>query len=458
MPAKMTNVLTGNGLRMKSIRGALVTGGGMVGGNLLRLAGNLVLTRLLFPEAFGIMALVQVFMTGVKMFSDIGINGSIIQNTRGDDPVFLDTAWVFQILRGILIWILICLCAGPVARFYDQPILADILPVVGLTMVIRGFSSTKLATARRHINLGRMTALELTAQGLGILVMVLLALALESVWALALGMLVPSVFLTVVSHLAMPGHNNRFRFEWHAARELFDFGKFIFLATAATFLMSQADRAILGRFVAIDELAFYNIAHALGALPMVLMASLSRSIFFPIYVKRPPAHSEQNRANLARARFWVLSSLIAATTALALVGIPFIEVAYDARYVSAGPLVTLIALALLPSVILGNYEMVLLAAGHSGRYAMLMLLMAAVRTGLLLFAIQTYGLVGAIYAMFLSSFLSYVPLVFSIRSYGSWMPKQDILFFILSMLGAGGVLWVWPEAWLLLSAPFSGGE
>ena len=448
---KMPNALSGDGLRIKSVRGTLVTGLGMFGNNALRLAGNLVLTRILFPEAFGIMALVQVFMTGIKMFSDIGINGSIIQNARGDDPVFLDTAWVFQIIRGVLIWLLVWLSAGPVAGFYGQPILADILPVVALTLIIRGFSSTKLATARRHINLGRMTALELGAQGLGIATMILLALVLESVWALALGMLVPSLFLTTVSHVLMPGHNNRFRFEWSAARELFGFGKYIFIATASTFLMSQADRAVLGRFVEIDTLAFYNIAYALGALPLVLMASLSRSIFLPLYVQRPPGASAENYRNIARARFLVLGGLVAASLLLALIGLPFIEFAYDARYVTAGPLVALVALALIPSMVMGNYEMVLLAAGHSGRYALLMLLMALIRTGLLLVCIQVYGLVGVIYALFVSSFINYVPLVLFVRPYGSWMPKQDAFFFVLALLGTVLVLWLTPEARNLLS-------
>src|SRR5690606_17348568 len=47
---------------------------------ILRLLSNLALTRLLFPEAFGLMALVNATLRGLKMFSDIGLNLSIIQN------------------------------------------------------------------------------------------------------------------------------------------------------------------------------------------------------------------------------------------------------------------------------------------------------------------------------------------------------------------------------------------
>jgi O-antigen/teichoic acid export membrane protein len=83
------------------------------GENILRLGSNLILTRLLFPEAFGLMALVTVFLTGLKMFSDFGLNASIIRSARGDDPIFLQTAWTVQILRGVMLWLISVMLAGP---------------------------------------------------------------------------------------------------------------------------------------------------------------------------------------------------------------------------------------------------------------------------------------------------------------------------------------------------------
>ena len=69
------------------------------------LASNLILTRLLFPEAFGLMALGSVVLVGLQMFSDAGIGPSIAQSPRGDDPEFLDTAWTAQVLRGVILWL-----------------------------------------------------------------------------------------------------------------------------------------------------------------------------------------------------------------------------------------------------------------------------------------------------------------------------------------------------------------
>ena len=79
---------------------------GQVSSALIRLGANILLTRLLLREAFGLMAIVYVLMTGFLLFSDIGLGPNVTQSKRGEDPDFLNTAWVLQILRGGLIWLI----------------------------------------------------------------------------------------------------------------------------------------------------------------------------------------------------------------------------------------------------------------------------------------------------------------------------------------------------------------
>src|SRR6476646_1258750 len=98
-------------LRRRTFHGSVWTTSEYAIGVVLRLGGNLVLTRLLVPDMFGIMALVNTFLMGLQMFSDVGIGPSIIQNRRGDDPAFLNTAWTIQVMRGATLWIFSCLIA-----------------------------------------------------------------------------------------------------------------------------------------------------------------------------------------------------------------------------------------------------------------------------------------------------------------------------------------------------------
>jgi O-antigen/teichoic acid export membrane protein len=108
-------------IKKLAIRGAVWTIASYGTSQILRFGSNLILTRLFIPDVFGLMALVYVFISGLHLFSDIGIGTSIIQNKRGDDPVFLNTAWTMQVIRGVGLWICSFLIAWPVAAFYAKP-------------------------------------------------------------------------------------------------------------------------------------------------------------------------------------------------------------------------------------------------------------------------------------------------------------------------------------------------
>src|SRR5580658_9203711 len=129
----------------------------------MRFVGSIILTRLFAPELFGLMTLLTTVIVGLNLFSHIGLEDSIIQNPRGDDEAFINTAWTIQVLRGIFLWVVILLLAWPVAKFYE-PRLLWLLPVVGFGCVIAGFCSPNLLTLSRHLGVGRLSLLELISQ------------------------------------------------------------------------------------------------------------------------------------------------------------------------------------------------------------------------------------------------------------------------------------------------------
>src|SRR5213593_469813 len=77
---------------------------GTVSQHLLRLVSNLIVTRLLAPDMFGVMAVATTVPVIMALLSDIGLTPNIVRSPWGDDPVFLDTAWTVSIVRGLLMW------------------------------------------------------------------------------------------------------------------------------------------------------------------------------------------------------------------------------------------------------------------------------------------------------------------------------------------------------------------
>ena len=160
----MTQSAEHRSLGSRAVRGSLWTLSGYGTAQVLRLASNLVMTRLLFAEAFGLMALVQVFMQGLEMFSDLGIGPSLIQNPRANEPDFFRTAWTLQVMRGLILWLVACAAAHPFARFYATPDLAWLIPLAGLSAVLSGLNSSKRFRLQRDLQLGHVTVLEIVSQ------------------------------------------------------------------------------------------------------------------------------------------------------------------------------------------------------------------------------------------------------------------------------------------------------
>jgi len=87
----------------------------------LRVVNSLVLTRLLMPESFGLMALVTTLVVGISLISDLGLGPSVIQSPRGDEPALLNTVWTLQVLRGIGIFAVSLMLAWPMPLIYHEP-------------------------------------------------------------------------------------------------------------------------------------------------------------------------------------------------------------------------------------------------------------------------------------------------------------------------------------------------
>lgn len=445
------SILSAQNVRARAMRSSAMTILGFGGGNFLRLLSNLVLTRLLFPEAFGLMAIVQVFLGGLQMFSDIGIKTSIIQNARGDDPDFLNTAWTLQIVRGFILWLAACAMAWPAARIYDEPMLLQLLPVVGLTTIIAGFTTTKIAAANRHLRLGRQVGIDLGTQAVGIVIMVILAWAMRSVWALVIGSLITAVLRNILLHRLLPGMSNRFRWDPVSAREMIRFGKYIFLATAAGFLINQGDRAILGAFIPLGELGVYSVGMFLGTMPFLLGRAMNSNVVQVLYRMKPPAESAANRAQIHRARRLLVAGTLAISVVLSHGGIWLIDLLYDPRYHLAGPMIVLFGLSMVPQLVFNGYGGALLSNGDSRRHFQLLAATALVQTVLMFLTIPWLGVAGAILAPGLASLATYPMKNAYTARYKANDIRGDIAFLALGFAINGLAVWMhWPEVVQLL--------
>jgi O-antigen/teichoic acid export membrane protein len=447
----LLSAVTGDRLAARVMRSSVWILFGYGASQAIRLGANLILTRLLFPEAFGMMALVMVLMTGLVMFSDVGIGPSIMQSKRGDDPDFLDTAWTIQILRGIGLWLACWALAAPVARFYGEPMLADLLPVAGLSLLIGGFNPTRLETANRHLMIGRVTLIDLCTQVVSIGAMVLLAWWLRSEWALVIGIVFGAALKLAFLWALLPGTPNRLLWDRDASRELIRFGKWIFLSTVCGFLVAQGDKAILGKYVSLSSLGIYNVGYFLASFPLFLGGALAGRILIPLYRELPPGAGPENYLKIRKMRLALTGAILTLVLAMAFVGVPLIGFLYDPRFAAAGAILVALSCALIPQIIVLTYDQAALAAGDSRNFFYLMAVRATAHLACLLIGVETAGLMGAVAGQGLALVLTYPMIVWLARRHGAWDPLHDASYGLLGAVLAGLSLWVNWDAFRLLA-------
>jgi O-antigen/teichoic acid export membrane protein len=424
----LTRQNDGVSLKKLAIRGAVWTIVGYGTSQILRLGSNLILTHLLEPKLFGLMALVYVFITGLHLFSDVGIGVSIIQNRRGDDPAFLNTAWTLQVVRGVVLWLCSFLLAWPVAQFYQKPEFLWLLPVVALSTVIAGFNSTAVFTLNRHMAISQLTIFEIGGQVISLVVTIVWAWSIsKTIWALVIGSLVSDLVRMMWSHRIISKSSNRFAWDKEAAKELFSYGKWIFISTAITFFAEQSDRLILGKLLSLEMLGVYGVALTFADMPRSITLALSGKVILPAVSKLADLPRETIRAKLLQSRKPILIALAFGLTVLVSFGDILIEVLYDERYIEAAWMLPILALGIWPRMLCNTNEPSLFAIGKpqypaSANFTRFLCTALGVPLGYSLMKVP-----GAIVAVALNDLLFYL-----VINYGLWREglsglRQDIL-------------------------------
>lgn len=424
--SRLRALAASEGFVARALRGSVLTALGFAGGQALRLAGNLALTRILFPEAFGLMALVTVFIVGLAMLSDVGVGPAIHQSPNGDDPRFLGTAWTLQAIRGAVLFAAACAIAPVAARFYSVPDLALLLPVSALSLLVAGVTPIRQEVAVRHLRLGRLTVIDLAAQAAGLAVTIGLALALGSVWALVAGSVLGAVIRVVLVTVFLPGPRVIARLDRAAAGELIRFGRWIFLSTLCAFLVAQGDKAILGRTLSLEELGIYNIGFFLASFPQMLGVALANRVLIPIYRESFGAPDREGAMlRLRRMRAGLTLILMLPLALLSVFATPVVGLLYDARYAAAAGVLCALAAINLVQVVGVSYDQAALAAGNSRGFFVVMAGRTLLQTAAFLGGLVAGGLPGALIAYGCAILLVHGLIVLLARHQGVWDPLHD---------------------------------
>lgn len=424
--------LTGASTLQKAARTTAYTILNFGSSQLIRLLSNLVLTRLLYPEAFGVMALASLLLTALSQFSDVGIKTSIIRSDRGEDQVFLDTAWSLKVVRGMILFAAAWGLSYPMALIYDQPIYTQIIPMMAIILIVEGLLPTSVDLAYRNMEMGRLTALEIAANLINVGAMITCSWITGSVWGLVYGTVVGAVGKFVIFKIFLPGHGNKFLFERAAVREFLSFGIWIFPSTIATFIAMQSDKFLIGTYVSMEMLGIYNIGFFLASFPLMLAQNLGGRVMTSFMRNTPPGESADNFRRMRKLIFTIYGGLACSIIVLVLIGDWLVEFLYDDRYLEAGVmLVTLTSMHILQMHQI-PYQHSVLGLGTSRQYFTVIATKAVATITCIWLGLEYYGMLGGILGQGVAFVITYPVAVIYARKMKAWDPLYDIFLFAIA--------------------------
>jgi O-antigen/teichoic acid export membrane protein len=423
------------------LKGAVWTIGGFGVGQMLRLVSNIVLARLLAPELFGIMLIVNSLRNGIELISDVGIGQNVIYHQNANDPDFYNTAWTLQATRSVLLWLVALVIAAPVARFYQSPILVFVLPLTTFCIVLAGFTSISRSLLQKRMQLAKLNIFEIIMSVISLVAYLLLAYFSRTIWALVFGGIIASTATMIGSYFLLTDVKEKFHLSRRYTGEILHFGKWIFVSSIVYFLSANFDRLYLAKVVPLELLGVYGIARSIAELVSTTVMRLGNYVLFPFIALHAEMAREDLRKQLASIRTKSLLLAAVGCSLLVVTADLAVRILYDQRYHAATWMLPVMIIGAWFSILVNINEATLLGLGKPSYGAMGNTLKFAFLLIGLPLCVTIYGLLGGVIVVSLADLFRYIPILVGQRRERFAFGIQDLLITLTMFLLIG--FWQW---------------
>jgi PST family polysaccharide transporter len=268
-------------LRQKAVNGIFWSIIQKWGRSAISIITFVILSRLLAPETFGLVALASVFTVFIELFLDQGLSAAIVQRAELE-PEHLDTAFWINILTGILLTGGLIGVSGFVATFFEEPRLASVLRWLSISFILSALSSTQVSILQRKLAFKNLAVRSMAAATVGGIVGISMAFTGFGVWSLVGQNIVGALAGVVVlwwSSDWRPGLNVSKKHY----KEMFTFGASVVGNHALTVLIRRSDDLLIGYFLGTTLLGFYTVGYQLLLIIIRLVTEVTNSVAFPAF-------------------------------------------------------------------------------------------------------------------------------------------------------------------------------
>ncbi len=373
-----------------------------------------ILARLLSPEQFGLFSLIMIALGTTESITQTGVNTTILQSKQAI-KYFLDTAFVIAIIRGFVIGSLMIVMGYLMGNYYHEPALFPMIAVVALVPIIKGFINPAIVSWQKNFEFAKdslYASLRLTVE---ILAQIALALLMHSAWALVLGVIVGALFEVGLSFVMLQ-ERPIFHYIKSRGAAIFKNAKWLSLSSLFAYLNDNVDDFLLGRIVGTHRLGIYHNAYALSHKVNYELSKSAYHGILPIFSKMT---QDNENARLKKAFYKSFFSTLGLVILISLPLLLFPELLVTfllgEQWLEAIAILQVLTLAGLVHTV-ANLCYALLIAKKKYLYLNfhLILSLTLIVVGIIIFG-QKYGLLGAVYAIFLARLVTLPVVILGVK-------------------------------------------
>lgn len=291
-----------------------------VGSQLLSL---LVLSRLLAPSDFGLIAMTLTITNFAMLIRDLGTGAAIVQNATLKPTTTLTAHWSNCII-GLALGLLLIALALPIAGFFQSAEVQPLLQLLALTFPILGSTTVHQALLERASRFALLARIEIVSIVLGFVVAVCAAVAGLGAYSFVLQALTVAIVSAVQMWIA-----SDFRPTWYwgrePARQLWQFSGNLLGFNVVNYFARNADAIIVGRVLGAGTLGAYSVAYRLMLFPLQNLTYVAARALLPVMSRSQdalPKLGEMYLRTLSVIAFFTAPLM----TGLFVLRVPFVDV------------------------------------------------------------------------------------------------------------------------------------
>jgi O-antigen/teichoic acid export membrane protein len=242
----------------------------------------LALVRILEPADFGLVALAWAVLFYFMQIQDSGAGAALIHR-RTEVEAAAASVFIFAPLASLFLYGVIFAVAPLAASFLRAPDLEDVLRVLALMLVFRGFAVVPAATLERSLDFRSRSLADMASGVVQIGASLGLALTGFGVWSLVLGHLAGTAVQSALYWVFMPRLPSLRLASRRVLLELLRYGRFVSASTVLMVMSNTLDNVVVGRMLGTFKLGLYAVAFRLADFPSSVIGFIVGRTMFSVY-------------------------------------------------------------------------------------------------------------------------------------------------------------------------------